>query len=188
MHPWPSRSGSRRSCAATPAARRPSRARATRSPTCSPTSTPARRACAAGWSTSDGALHRFVNVYVNDEDVRFLGGLETPLSDGDSRDDPARRSPAAEQLTRYDSLLESLGRTPLVGLPRLSPSPDVRLWAKLEDRNPTGSVKDRRGALHGRSRPRRTACCGRACTVLEPTSRQHRHLAGDGRASCAATG
>lgn len=29
-------------------------------------------------------LHRFVNVYVNDEDVRFLGGLETPLSDGDT--------------------------------------------------------------------------------------------------------
>lgn len=31
----------------------------------------------------DGALRRFVNVYVNDEDVRFLGGLEAPLSDGD---------------------------------------------------------------------------------------------------------
>ncbi len=33
--------------------------------------------------TSDGALHRFVNVYVNDEDVRFTGGLDTGLSDGD---------------------------------------------------------------------------------------------------------
>jgi cysteine synthase B len=44
---------------------------------------------------------------------------------------------------RYDSLLDSVGNTPLVGLPRLSPSPEVRLWAKLEDRNPTGSVKDR---------------------------------------------
>ena len=32
----------------------------------------------------NGDLRRFVNVYVNDEDVRFLGGLETPLSDGDS--------------------------------------------------------------------------------------------------------
>lgn len=31
----------------------------------------------------DGKLRRFVNVYVNDEDVRFLGGLESPLSDGD---------------------------------------------------------------------------------------------------------
>jgi sulfur-carrier protein len=34
--------------------------------------------------TQDGGLHRFVNVYVNDEDVRFLGGLETTLADGDS--------------------------------------------------------------------------------------------------------
>ena len=32
---------------------------------------------------ADGALNRFVNVYLNDEDVRFLGGIETPLSDGD---------------------------------------------------------------------------------------------------------
>jgi molybdopterin converting factor small subunit len=32
----------------------------------------------------DGALHRFVNVYVNDEDVRFTGALETKLNDGDS--------------------------------------------------------------------------------------------------------
>ena len=32
---------------------------------------------------TDGALHRFVNVYVNDEDVRFTGSLETSLSDGD---------------------------------------------------------------------------------------------------------
>jgi len=31
----------------------------------------------------DGSLARFVNVYLNDEDVRFLGGAETPLSDGD---------------------------------------------------------------------------------------------------------
>jgi cysteine synthase len=44
---------------------------------------------------------------------------------------------------RYDNLLDSLGNTPMVGLPRLSPSARVRLWAKLEDRNPTGSVKDR---------------------------------------------
>ncbi|ETW21279.1 MULTISPECIES: MoaD/ThiS family protein [Mycobacterium] len=32
----------------------------------------------------NGKLHRFVNVYVNDEDVRFSGGLDTVLSDGDS--------------------------------------------------------------------------------------------------------
>lgn len=34
--------------------------------------------------SEDGQLHRFINVYVNDEDVRFLGGLETPLEDGDT--------------------------------------------------------------------------------------------------------
>jgi MoaD family protein len=34
--------------------------------------------------TDDGGLHRFVNIYVNDEDVRFTGSLETTLKDGDS--------------------------------------------------------------------------------------------------------
>ncbi|GLJ70620.1 cysteine synthase [Nocardioides luteus] len=70
---------------------------------------------------------------------------------------------------RYDNLLASVGNTPLVGLPRLSPSPDVRLWAKLEDRNPTGSIKDRpalrmveEAEKDGRLRP--------GCTILEPTS------------------
>lgn len=33
--------------------------------------------------TEGGDLHRFINMYVNDEDVRFLGSLETPVSDGD---------------------------------------------------------------------------------------------------------
>jgi molybdopterin synthase sulfur carrier subunit len=34
--------------------------------------------------TEQGGLHRFVNVYVNDEDVRFLGALDAKLSDGDT--------------------------------------------------------------------------------------------------------
>ena len=70
---------------------------------------------------------------------------------------------------RFDSLLASVGGTPLVGLPRLSPSADVRLWAKLEDRNPTGSVKDRpalamieAAEADGTLRP--------GATILEPTS------------------
>src|SRR5438067_3135698 len=41
------------------------------------------------------------------------------------------------------SLLELIGRTPLVELPRLSPKPEIRLYAKLEGANPTGSIKDR---------------------------------------------
>ena len=70
---------------------------------------------------------------------------------------------------RFESLLASVGGTPLVGLPRLSPSDDVRLWAKLEDRNPTGSIKDRaalrmveQAEQEGRLRP--------GTTILEPTS------------------
>jgi [CysO sulfur-carrier protein]-thiocarboxylate-dependent cysteine synthase len=41
------------------------------------------------------------------------------------------------------SLLDLVGNTPLVELPRLSPKPSVRLFAKLEGQNPTGSIKDR---------------------------------------------
>jgi cysteine synthase len=41
------------------------------------------------------------------------------------------------------SLLDLVGNTPLVELPRLSPKPEVRLYAKLEGQNPTGSIKDR---------------------------------------------
>jgi [CysO sulfur-carrier protein]-thiocarboxylate-dependent cysteine synthase len=77
-------------------------------------------------------------------------------------------------MARYESLLDACGGTPLVGLPRLSPTvpegaPPVRLWAKLEDRNPTGSIKDRPALFmvreaeeSGRLRP--------GDTILEPTS------------------
>jgi cysteine synthase B len=76
-------------------------------------------------------------------------------------------------MARYDSLLEAFGDTPLVGLPRLSPRWDgeypVRLWAKLEDRNPTGSIKDRAALAMVRA----AEADGRltpGCTILEPTS------------------
>jgi [CysO sulfur-carrier protein]-thiocarboxylate-dependent cysteine synthase len=46
-------------------------------------------------------------------------------------------------LTTADSLLGLIGSTPLVELQRLSPRPSVRLYAKLEGQNPTGSIKDR---------------------------------------------
>lgn len=70
---------------------------------------------------------------------------------------------------RYDSLLDSVGHTPLVGLPRLSPAPNVRLWAKLEDRNPTGSVKDR-AALAMIESAEKDGLLTPGCTILEPTS------------------
>jgi cysteine synthase B len=72
-------------------------------------------------------------------------------------------------VARFASLVDSLGGTPLVGLPSLSPTPDVRLWAKLEDHNPTGSIKDRAAIAmidaaekEGRLHP--------GSTILEPTS------------------
>src|SRR4051812_47919191 len=44
---------------------------------------------------------------------------------------------------RFGNVVESIGNTPLVELPRFAPKPGVRIYAKLEGRNPTGSVKDR---------------------------------------------
>ena len=76
-------------------------------------------------------------------------------------------SPAVN--VRFDSLLDSVGHTPLVGLPTLSPSPDVRLWAKLEDRNPTGSVKDR-AALAMITQAEKDGLLHPGVTLLEPTS------------------
>ncbi len=72
-------------------------------------------------------------------------------------------------MARYDSLLAAVGDTPLVGLPNLSPSPEVRLWAKLEDRNPTGSIKDR-PALAMIQKAEADGLLTPGCTVLEPTS------------------
>ncbi|MFT4189041.1 MAG: cysteine synthase [Aeromicrobium sp.] len=72
-------------------------------------------------------------------------------------------------MTRHASLIDSVGSTPLVGLPTLSPSADVRLWAKLEDQNPTGSIKDRAALnmiLTAEAEGRLTP----GCTILEPTS------------------
>jgi [CysO sulfur-carrier protein]-thiocarboxylate-dependent cysteine synthase len=72
-------------------------------------------------------------------------------------------------MARYDSLLHAVGDTPLVGLPSLSPAPHVRLWAKLEDRNPTGSIKDR-PALAMIEKAEADGLLQPGCTVLEPTS------------------
>jgi len=79
-------------------------------------------------------------------------------------------------VTRYDSLIEALGNTPLVGLPNLSPvwlenmqDPHIRLWAKLEDRNPTGSIKDR-PALRMIEDAEQRGLLQPGATILEPTS------------------
>jgi len=70
---------------------------------------------------------------------------------------------------RYGDIVQAIGNTPLVELKRLSPKPGVRIWAKMESFNPTGSVKDRvaRALIEdaeekGAIRPGQT--------ILEPTS------------------
>jgi cysteine synthase len=70
---------------------------------------------------------------------------------------------------RFGDIVESIGNTPLVELPRLTPNPDVRIYAKLEGHNPTGSVKDRvakamieKAEAEGAIEPGQT--------ILEPTS------------------
>ncbi|HXF56195.1 MAG TPA: cysteine synthase [Actinomycetota bacterium] len=70
---------------------------------------------------------------------------------------------------RSDDILGAIGNTPLVGINRLSPKPTVRLWAKLEGQNPTGSLKDRIALAmvedaerEGKLRPGKV--------ILEPTS------------------
>ncbi|HTR74744.1 MAG TPA: cysteine synthase family protein [Solirubrobacterales bacterium] len=70
---------------------------------------------------------------------------------------------------RFDDVVESIGNTPLVELSRLSPKPEVHIYAKLEGHNPTGSVKDRvarsmieKAEAEGAIEPGQT--------ILEPTS------------------
>jgi cysteine synthase len=70
---------------------------------------------------------------------------------------------------RFSNLVEAIGNTPLVELPRLSPKPTVRIYAKLEGRNPTGSVKDRiaRAMIEDAEE---LGQIGPGQTILEPTS------------------
>src|ERR1700746_3658740 len=70
---------------------------------------------------------------------------------------------------RFGDVVESIGNTPLVELKRLSPKPEVHIYAKLEGHNPTGSVKDRvarsmieKAEAEGAIEPGQT--------ILEPTS------------------
>jgi cysteine synthase len=72
-------------------------------------------------------------------------------------------------MARFASLVDSLGGTPLVGLPNLSPTSDVRLWAKLEDHNPTGSIKDR-AAIAMVEAAEKDGSLQPGATILEPTS------------------
>ena len=69
----------------------------------------------------------------------------------------------------YKSILATIGNTPMVELQRLSPKPEVRIFAKLEGQNPTGSVKDRI-ALNMIERAEANGEVSSNRTILEPTS------------------
>jgi [CysO sulfur-carrier protein]-thiocarboxylate-dependent cysteine synthase len=70
---------------------------------------------------------------------------------------------------RYKSILDTIGNTPLVEVPRLAPVEGVRLWVKLEGQNPTGSVKDRI-ALAMVEAGESSGELTKDKTILEPTS------------------
>ncbi|HEX6264769.1 MAG TPA: pyridoxal-phosphate dependent enzyme [Actinomycetota bacterium] len=72
-------------------------------------------------------------------------------------------------MTRHDDILGAIGNTPLVGLPSMSPKAGVRLWAKLEGNNPTGSTKDRI-ALAMVVAAEASGVLTPEKTILEPTS------------------
>ncbi len=94
---------------------------------------------------ADGEVAPFVNVYVGGEDVRTLDGLDTTVPTGGTVILlPAMAGGATRPVVPVaSSLLDLIGSTPLVELPRISPKPAVKIYAKLEGQNPTGSIKDR---------------------------------------------
>jgi [CysO sulfur-carrier protein]-thiocarboxylate-dependent cysteine synthase len=70
---------------------------------------------------------------------------------------------------RFADVLDAIGNTPLIGLPNMSPNPRVRLWAKLEGQNPTGSTKDRIAKAMVEA-AEEAGQLTRERTILEPTS------------------
>jgi [CysO sulfur-carrier protein]-thiocarboxylate-dependent cysteine synthase len=69
----------------------------------------------------------------------------------------------------YQSILDTVGNTPLVLLPRMSPNPKVQIYAKLEGQNPSGSVKDR-CAKYMIEAAERDGLISADKIILEPTS------------------
>jgi cysteine synthase B len=125
----------------------------------------------------EGQINRFVNVYVQSEDVRLGEGLDTPVpADGTVIVLPAMAggadlalAPPAPLRRRRRDILAAIGSTPLVELPRLRRPGSARLWAKLELANPTGSVKDR-VALSLIESAERSGELTPGQTIIEPTS------------------
>jgi cysteine synthase B len=102
------------------------------------------------------------------------GALRSPTQLARSAADAAHaHAHAHEELAphggRYDDILEAIGHTPIVEIPRMSPNPNVRIYAKLEFMNPTGSVKDRIARYLVEDLEER-GLLGPESIILEPTS------------------
>jgi cysteine synthase/molybdopterin converting factor small subunit len=92
---------------------------------------------------ADGQIAPFVNVFLDSEDIRTLDGLETTVREGATVMLLPAMAGGRVRTAVAGSLLELVGSTPLVELQRLAPKRGVRIYAKLEGQNPTGSIKDR---------------------------------------------
>jgi cysteine synthase B len=102
------------------------------------------------------------------------GALRSPTQLERSAADAAHaHAHAHEELAphggRYDDILDAIGHTPIVEIPRMSPNPNVRIYAKLEFMNPTGSVKDRIARYLVEDLEER-GLLGPESIILEPTS------------------
>ena len=103
------------------------------------------------------------------EDTDGRDGRSRRRTTSGRRDADVPRRSGAAAAGHYDSILDAIGHTPMVALQRMSPNPAVRILAKLEAANPTGSVKDRVAkALVEDLEQRRVL--GPDSIILEPTS------------------
>ncbi len=120
-----------------------------------------------------GEINRFVNVYVQNEDVRLGQGLDTPVPDGGTvivLPAMAGGAPTGVGVRRGGGdVLSAIGGTPLVELPHIRPAGGARLWSKLEMLNPSGSIKDR-VALSLIESAEAQGLLSPGQTVIEPTS------------------
>jgi cysteine synthase B len=94
---------------------------------------------------------------------------QTARRQGTARQGPAHGGEVEPHGGRYDDIVDAIGHTPLVAIPRMSPNPAVTILAKLEMLNPTGSVKDRTAKYLVEDLEQRGALKPDSI-ILEPTS------------------
>ena len=165
------------SCAPTPAARSPSRPRAPPSPRSSTTSRRATPASRRAWSRTASCTASSTSTSTTRTSASPAAWRPPVRRDSTVTILPAvaggrlSRAPDSEHpMARYDSLLDAVGDTPIVGLPSLSPVARGAAVGEAGGPQPHRVDQGPARAGDGRARPRPTACSRPGCTVLEPTS------------------